>query len=56
MEASLQQIKDNFQGAFLVTPTELQEKLAKIKAYVFDWDGVFNNGFKDDNASSHLVR
>ncbi|MBS1934690.1 MAG: phosphatase, partial [Bacteroidetes bacterium] len=23
-----------------------------IKAFVFDWDGVFNNGIKDDNGSS----
>ncbi|HXS35614.1 MAG TPA: hypothetical protein VN721_02850 [Flavipsychrobacter sp.] len=52
METDLHQIKDNFKGIFLATLPELQEKLAKIKAYVFDWDGVFNNGFKDENGSS----
>ncbi len=33
-------------GAFIVSPFLLQQKLAKIKAFVFDWDGVFNSGTK----------
>ena len=33
-------------GTFLVSPFILQQKLAKIKAFIFDWDGVFNSGTK----------
>jgi 3-deoxy-D-manno-octulosonate 8-phosphate phosphatase (KDO 8-P phosphatase) len=34
-------------GATFITPyTELIERLPNIKAFVFDWDGVFNAGFK----------
>ncbi|HTF82423.1 MAG TPA: hypothetical protein VL947_11885 [Cytophagales bacterium] len=40
-------------GATFITPhTELVEKLPLIKAFVFDWDGVFNSGFKGVSASS----
>lgn len=31
---------------------ELLERLARIKAVLFDWDGVFNNGFKDAEGGS----
>ncbi|TXI76086.1 MAG: phosphatase [Flavobacteriales bacterium] len=31
---------------------ELQERLARIKAVLFDWDGVFNDGFKDAEGGS----
>ncbi|MBS1585566.1 MAG: phosphatase [Bacteroidetes bacterium] len=48
----MQQIKDKFQGQFLVGPEELERKLAGIKAFVFDWDGVFNSGVKDEQGSS----
>lgn len=41
-----------FNGNFLATPDELAEKFSAIKAFVFDWDGVFNNGIKDENGSS----
>jgi 3-deoxy-D-manno-octulosonate 8-phosphate phosphatase (KDO 8-P phosphatase) len=30
----------------------LQEKLARIRAYVFDWDGVFNDGTKAGEGGS----
>lgn len=50
--SGLQQIKDKFQGEFLVRPEELERKLTGIKAFVFDWDGVFNNGVKDEQGSS----
>ena len=48
----LQQIKQFFKGNFLAEPVVIYEKLAKIKAYVFDWDGVFNNGEKSESGSS----
>jgi len=41
-----------FKGTFLTKPVDIQQKLSKIKAYVFDWDGVFNNGQKDEHGSS----
>ncbi len=33
-------------------PEEMAAKAATIKAYIFDWDGVFNDGYKNDNGSS----
>ncbi|MEM9022358.1 MAG: phosphatase [Bacteroidota bacterium] len=39
-------------GAFLIPAAELQARLATIKAYVFDWDGVFNSGFKGQEVHS----
>jgi 3-deoxy-D-manno-octulosonate 8-phosphate phosphatase (KDO 8-P phosphatase) len=33
-------------GVFITPPSVLTEKLKHIKALVFDWDGVFNNGRK----------
>jgi 3-deoxy-D-manno-octulosonate 8-phosphate phosphatase (KDO 8-P phosphatase) len=47
-----QQIKNLFQGNFLALPNTIQSKLFKAKAFVFDWDGVFNNGMKNENGSS----
>src|SRR5580704_1165232 len=41
-----------FKGNFLEASFALAEKLAGVKAIVFDWDGVFNNGVKDENGSS----
>jgi 3-deoxy-D-manno-octulosonate 8-phosphate phosphatase (KDO 8-P phosphatase) len=41
------------QGGEFVSPLSfIQERLKNIKAYIFDWDGVFNNGAKTDNAGS----
>jgi len=39
-------------GRFISTPLYIKNKLKNIKAYIFDWDGVFNNGEKSDNSSS----
>ncbi len=50
--AELIHLKGIFSGVFLVEPITLQEKLLKAKAFVFDWDGVFNNGTKDASGSS----
>ena len=33
-------------GQFVTPVSVLEEKLSKIKAFVFDWDGVFNDGSK----------
>lgn len=39
-------------GCFITPEVQIQEKLSKIKAFVFDWDGVFTNGSKDANFNS----
>jgi 3-deoxy-D-manno-octulosonate 8-phosphate phosphatase (KDO 8-P phosphatase) len=52
MAEDLQSITSHFKGRFLTEPDELKQKLAKVKAYIFDWDGVFNNGQKDEHGSS----
>jgi 3-deoxy-D-manno-octulosonate 8-phosphate phosphatase (KDO 8-P phosphatase) len=39
-------------GVFITTPAKIAFKLKNIKAFIFDWDGVFNNGEKDEKGSS----
>ena len=42
-------------GGVFCTPADLlAEKLKTIKAFVFDWDGVFNNAVKNENKSSNF--
>ncbi len=48
----LDQIKSLFSGSFLTEPVAVRERLFRVKAFVFDWDGVFNNGTKDASGSS----
>lgn len=48
-------IKTSFEkvgGEFISPLAVFTEKLPLIKAFVFDWDGVFNDGFKHDNSGS----
>ncbi len=48
-------IKKEFEmagGEFISPLSVFTDKLPKIKAFIFDWDGVFNSGFKQDNAGS----
>lgn len=52
MTVDFNQIKSVFSGKFLIEPELLQQKLSGIRAFVFDWDGVFNNGIKNENGSS----
>lgn len=52
MADSLLYTATHFKGSFVTPPEEIAARRAQIKAYIFDWDGVFNNGFKDDNGSS----
>jgi len=47
-------ITQYFKGEFLVSPTILLQKLQQVKAFVFDWDGVFNGGTKDEDGSSQF--
>jgi 3-deoxy-D-manno-octulosonate 8-phosphate phosphatase (KDO 8-P phosphatase) len=39
-------------GVFITPPSVLIQKLSKIKALVFDWDGVFNDGRKTQSSGS----
>ena len=39
-------------GEFLVSYPEFISKALKIKMIIFDWDGVFNGGFKGDGVYS----
>jgi 3-deoxy-D-manno-octulosonate 8-phosphate phosphatase (KDO 8-P phosphatase) len=52
MSDTLLYIAEHFKGSFVTPAEQIAAKRAQIKAYIFDWDGVFNNGFKDDNGSS----
>lgn len=52
MSSDPSRIAEFFKGTFLADPLAIREKLFNTKAFVFDWDGVFNNGYKDDNGSS----
>jgi len=36
-----------FKGEFVSSATTLKQKIKQIKAFVFDWDGVFNDGRKN---------
>ncbi|AEI48132.1 phosphatase [Runella slithyformis] len=43
------------QGGEFITSTALfSEKLKKIKAFIFDWDGVFNDGTKNEQGTSNF--
>jgi 3-deoxy-D-manno-octulosonate 8-phosphate phosphatase (KDO 8-P phosphatase) len=39
-------------GTFLVSEDEIARELLKINVFVFDWDGVFNNGLKASERGS----
>ncbi|MFN3403946.1 MAG: phosphatase [Cytophagaceae bacterium] len=43
---------EQYGGVFITPPSVLTQKLSKIKALLFDWDGVFNNGIKSHNSGS----
>lgn len=52
MSSTFPDITSFLKGRFITGFEALQKKLEDIKAYVFDWDGVFNDGFKNDDGSS----
>ncbi|UAY51348.1 HAD family hydrolase [Ferruginibacter albus] len=41
-----------FKGKFVSSPETIKEKLQHIKAFIFDWDGVFTNGVKYSDGTS----
>lgn len=50
----LTQLFTEIGGQFIIPEAELMEKLKHIKAFVFDWDGVFTDGHKDHLLQSHF--
>lgn len=42
----------NFIGKFTDSELEVADRLKRAKAFIFDWDGVFNNGFKQGQFGS----
>ncbi|MBL7917070.1 MAG: phosphatase [Bacteroidia bacterium] len=44
--------KNSFIGTFTTSEKTVLEKLSQAKAYIFDWDGVFNNSFKQGQFGS----
>lgn len=42
----------NLGGQFCTEAATLKKKLSSVKAFIFDWDGVFNDGVKNENGSS----
>jgi 3-deoxy-D-manno-octulosonate 8-phosphate phosphatase (KDO 8-P phosphatase) len=48
----LESVASAFQGTFYTPPAEIAARLQKIRAFIFDWDGVFNNGVKDSEGAS----
>lgn len=50
----LTQLFTGIGGQFMTPEAELIEKLKQVKAFVFDWDGVFTNGSKDYLLQSHF--
>lgn len=44
--ADIEKLFSSKGGTFRVSPFVFQQKLSNIKAFIFDWDGVFNTGTK----------
>ena len=42
-------------GQFLISVASLKKKMKKIKAFIFDWDGVFNDSSKRGNGESYFT-
>ena len=52
MNLDSNQISEFFKGTFLTDPSLIRQKFFNAKAFVFDWDGVFNDGYKNEKGSS----
>ena len=40
---------------FITPPTQLAQKLKSVSGFIFDWDGVFNDGYKGINRTSDFA-
>src|ERR1700739_1574427 len=52
MNNSIQKIYEDMGAEFILPMNDFIQKLKEIKAFVFDWDGVFNTGEKNAGSSS----
>ncbi len=52
MNNNIESVFTEIGGVFLSDTEQITLKLKGIKAFVFDWDGVFNNATKNENKSS----
>lgn len=52
MIEEMMQLFEKQGGEFVSSPSAILDKLKSIKAFIFDWDGVFNNGSKTESAGS----
>ena len=50
--AGIQSLFAEMGGRFCIPAADIQAKLKKVKAFIFDWDGVFNDGSKRDLTGS----
>jgi len=55
MNSDLINLFEELGGEFVSPPVLLMKKWSKIKAFVFDWDGVFNTGLKGHETTSHFT-
>ncbi len=51
---NIEKIYTGIGAQFVSTEAQLSNKAQTIKAYIFDWDGVFNNGQKSAGGSSNF--
>lgn len=49
---SIQSVFEEMGAEFLMQPAKISERMETIKAFIFDWDGVFNNGIKEASGGS----
>lgn len=49
---NIEKIFQDIGGQFCTDAETLKKKLSHVKAFIFDWDGVFNDGSKNENGSS----
>lgn len=50
--ADVSRIFSELGGRLCISADQFNAKVSAIKAFIFDWDGVFNDGTKNENASS----
>lgn len=46
--------EDYFKGTYVTNAISIKQKLRQVKAFVFDWDGVFNDGRKNIDGHSNF--
>ena len=55
MNSDLIHLFEELGGEFISPSSLFEDKWNKIKAIVFDWDGVFNTGIKGHQVTSHFT-